>query len=1060
MADKKESKKLIEDAYLKSPEEILETIDVDQEKGLSKEEVEKRREKYGSNILEEQDKESIWEILFSQINNPVIYLLTAAAILAFIFGDIPEGIAIVVVMIVNTAIGFWMEYKAQKSMEALKQMDKVEARVIRNGNEEKIDAEKIVPGDILIVKSGDLVAADARILEATELGIDESPLTGESVPVNKSSDVMEEEKPVADRKNILFKGTAVTGGSGKAVVYATGMQTELGNISALVGQEEKDQIPLNQKLNKLTKRLIFVTIGLAVVFFIMGWLAGEDIYELIQTSIAWTIAAIPEGLPIVASIALARGMLRLADKNVIVKKLEAVETLGETTVIFTDKTGTLTENELTVSTLVLPENHRMEVDWQSGEQPEIKEESDPEGNENFDHMLKIAVLANDANLFGENEIKEDLNQPQATENEDSDTENDSTEKSSKESEIKEKDAGEKDSENNKKEADNRESEEKKADGQGKGVDVDLNIEEGNIQVKITSTDKSADTEVDLNISSDDKNVNIHIDSDSKEGEDDESKAGKKSRKNQNESGEEEIEEEEEETEEEEEEESKKDKPKGDGDPLEVALLNFTYRFDQESYKKYRKLQRKLHDPFDSESMVMGVICKEDEGYYVAGKGAAHAILDRSSAMLVDGEPKEMADEDRDFWHQKNDDLADEGLRVLAFGFKNIDKLPEGEEGEDFLHDLTFVGLIGFLDPPREEVADAIKTCYDAGIKVVMVTGDHPGTAKNVGKKVHLFQDDDDVDSLTLSGNELKEALEEEEGSKIRDKIIFSRVDPSQKLSLIKHFQEKGELVGMTGDGINDAPALKRANIGIAMGQRGTQVAQEVSDMVLKDDAFGSIVKAIEQGRIIFGNIRKFIIYQLSYHLSEILIIGLVSFTLFNLPLLPLQLLFLNLLSDVFPALALGVGEGNPGIMKKPPKDPNEPILTSQNWTQIGVYGFILTSCISGAYFFAHFAWEQPDEITNNVAFFSLAFAQLLHVFNMRENDEHLIFNQVTRNKYVWMALGLCSSVLIAAYFIPGISKILEFQDLEPRLWVLIGITSFSPLVIIQLLKIVQQKLKS
>jgi P-type Ca2+ transporter type 2C len=390
---------------------------------------------------------------------------------------------------------------------------------------------------------------------------------------------------------------------------------------------------------------------------------------------------------------------------------------------------------------------------------------------------------------------------------------------------------------------------------------------------------------------------------------------------------------------------------------------------------------------------------------------------------------------------------------LAFAYTKTDKLPEENEDQDFLRDLIFIGLIGFIDPPRREVADAIATCNEAGIRVVMVTGDHPGTARNVGEQVNLIDEDDTNDDLIFLGKDLKEKLEKESNKSISDGRIFSRVDPSQKLKLIKYFQKKGEIVGMTGDGINDAPALKRANIGIAMGKRGTQVAQEVSDMVLKDDAFGSIVKAIEQGRIIFGNIRKFIMYQLSYHLSEIIIIALISFSLFTLPLLPLQLLFLNLLSDVFPALALGVGEGNPGVMKKPPKDPNEPILTRENWIQISLYGFVLAICISGAYFYSHAVWEESEEISNNVAFFSLAFAQLLHVFNMRDGDEAIFINQVTRNKFIWMALAFCISALGAAYFIPQIAAVLSLVEvLEGRIWALIAITSVSPLIIIQIIK--------
>lgn len=905
MKMKNRSKVKIKNASLESSGEILKAFSVDKERGLSEEEAEKRLKKYGRNILEEQSKKNIWQILFSQINNPIIYLLTAAAILAFSFNDIAEGIAIVVVLVINTIIGFWMEYKAQKSMKSLKDLDKIQARVIRNGKKENIDAENLVPGDILIVDSGDLIPADARIIEATELQIDESPLTGESVPISKSPDTLEEEKPVADRKNILYKGTAVSGGTARAVVYATGMQTELGSISAMVGEEKKDEIPLNQKLSALTKNLIFVTIGLAVAFLVFGWIAGKEIYLLIQTSIAWTIAAIPEGLPIVASIALARGMLRLAKKNVIVKKLEAVETLGETTVIFTDKTGTLTKNRLTVNTLFFPGDIRMDAEWKDAK-PNIEEEQEPKKNENFLQIFKISVLANDASLE-ENEEKDD-----------------------------------------------------------DGID---------------------------------------------------------------ESG------------------------KGDGDPLEIALLNFTQKFDQDLYQENRELKRELHDPFDSESMVMGAIYQVEEGFYVAGKGAANAILDRSSKVLVGNELKELTDDDKEYWRKKNNELSEEGLRVLAFSYKNIDKLPKGEEAEDFIHEMNFAGLIGFIDPPRKEISDAIEVCKEAGIKVIMITGDHPGTAKNVGKQVSLYDQEEKNKDSVLSGEKLQNELEKENDSSLVNTKIFSRVDPSQKLAVIKHFQENGEIVGMTGDGINDAPALKRANIGIAMGKRGTQVAQEVSDMVLKDDSFTSIVIAIEQGRIIFGNIRKFIIYQLSYHLSEILIIALISFTLFSLPLLPLQLLFLNLLSDVFPALALGIGKGNPGIMKKPPKDPEEPILTKKNWIQIALYGVILTICISGAYFFAHYVWDQPKEITNNVAFFSLAIAQLLHVFNMRETEEKIFNNQVTRNKYIWMALAFCSTILIAAYFIPGISEILSFQQLQLKIWGLIIITSLLPLTIIQLIKI-------
>jgi P-type Ca2+ transporter type 2C len=911
MAKENGSKPMNGVAYKKTADEILESLSVNPSTGLTAKEIKDRTEKYGRNVLKEQDKRSIWNLIFSQINNPVIYLLSAAATLAFIFGDIAEGIAIVIVMLINTIIGFWMEYKAEKSMDALKKMDKIEATVLRDGNEEKIDAENIVPGDIILVEAGDLIAADARIIEETELGVDESPLTGESVPVEKSSEKISEDKQVGDQKNILFKGTAVTTGVGKAVVYGTGMDTELGNISAMVGKQDKDEVPLHKKLNKLTKNLIWVVVGLAIVFLAIGWFTGKDFYQLIQTSIAWTIAAIPEGLPIVASIALARGMLRLAKKNVIVKKLEAVETLGETTVIFTDKTGTLTKNQLTVTTLLLPNEQKIDIDWEDKNTPAIDNDKEKEDDPNFGHIVKIAVLANEATLKDD-----DIQQQENSKNDDAEKDKD---------------------------------------------------------------------------------------------------------------------------------EEKKDK----GDPIEIALLAFVHHFNTDSYKRLRKMERKLHDPFDSETMVMGTVHKEDEGFYIAGKGATSAILNRCDNILVDGKEKQMTKDEKDDWNKKNDELSDDGLRVLAFGYKNTKSLPQGDEAEDFLHKLTFIGLIGFLDPPRKEVAGVMEICREAGIKVVMVTGDHPGTSKNVGEQVGLFAKDDKTRSGILAGKDLQNELEKDKSDKLINTIIFSRVNPSQKLELIKHFQDNGEICAMTGDGVNDAPALKRANIGIAMGQRGTQVAQEVADMVLKDDSFESIVQAIEQGRIIFGNIRNFIVYQLSYHLSEIIIIALISFWLFTLPLLPLQLLFLNLLSDVFPALALGVGEGNPGIMKKPPKNPKEPILDRKSWINIVVYGVVLTACVSGAYLYAHFKWGMDDGTTNNIAFFSLAIAQLLHVFNMRAPDEKVFNNQVTRNKYIWMALLLCFGILITAYLVPVIRDVLSLQSLEMRSWLLILVSSILPLIIIQ-----------
>jgi len=904
----------LKDAYLKEWKEIIEHFSINLEEGLSIEEAKKKLKEHGPNKLKEQEKRSIWEIIISQINNPVIYLLTVASVVAFIFGDTPEAIAILVVLLLNTIIGFWMEFQAQKSMEAIKEMDKIRANVIREGKKKQIDAEEVVPGDILIVESGDFVSADARIIKATELQVDESTLTGESVPVSKNDEVLKEDLQVADRINILHKGTAVTGGKSKAIVTKTGMDTEVGNISALVQDQNEKETPLNQKLNKLTRSLIWVILGMAAAFFMLGWIAGKEIYQLVQTAIAWSIAAIPEGLPIVASIALARGMFRLSKKNVLIKQLGAVETLGETTVIFTDKTGTLTENKLTVNTFQFPEQDITKVEWEKGNQPKLNGAKDITKNKNLRQILKISVLANDASLG-----------------------------------------------------------------------------------------------------------------------DDEYNSSKKEKVNPK---------------------GKIEKSKASGDPLEIALLQFVEGFDSDFYQKMKKLNRELHNPFDSESMMMGAVHKTEEGFYISGKGSTEAILKRSKSILINGEVKNITEDDKKEWEDKNNVLAEDGLRVLSFAFKNTDSLPEGKEEEDFLRDLVFVGLIGFLDPPRKEVADSIETAKKAGIKVVMVTGDHPGTAYNVAKQTHLCAEDAVKDKVVLHGKDLQVELNKKGNEKIKDTLVFSRVDPGQKLSLIKHYQKEGEIVGMTGDGVNDAPALKKADIGIAMGRRGTQVAQEVSDVVLQDDAFSSIVEAIREGRIIFGNIRKFVVYQLSYHLAEIFIIGLMSFTLFILPILPLQLLLLNLLSDVFPALALGIGKGTSKVMQMPPKDPKEPILAKKNWMQIIGYGVIIAIPISGAYLYSHYVWGESEAINNNVAFFSLAFCQFIHVFNMRGANENFFNNQVTRNKWVWMAIAFCFAAVMTSYFVPALASIFSFQQLESKIWILIAIASITPTVIIQSIKAV------
>jgi Ca2+-transporting ATPase len=887
-----EKEENMEHPHAKSIEGVVDTFNTDTEQGLSASAAKKRLEEHGPNQLEEQQQKSLFLLFVEQFNTPVAYLLFVAAGLSFAFGDFAEGIAIVIVLLVNAIIGFSMEYQARKSMQALQDMDKVHAHVLRDGEPRQIDAEEVVPGDVLILEPGDMVSADARLFQVSEIQINESALTGESVPVDKHTEPMEEDTPTADKRNMAFKGTAVTRGKARGIVTGTGMKTELGNISAMVSSAEEHKTPINKKLNSLTKKLIYLVLGMAALLGISSTVTGKDTYTIIQTSIAWAIAAIPEGLPIVASIALARGMLRLAKKEVIVKRLEAVETLGETNVILTDKTGTLTENRLNVAHLSWPE-----TDIDLNKEGVSQEQRD---NTFFRHLWKIGVQCNNA---------------------------------------------------------------------------DYDPEKG------------------------------------------EEEAG--------------------------------------GDPLEIAILRWSHTLDGEQTQAWIAAERAAEDPFDSESAMMGMVTKEEDGYYTSAKGAASSILEQCTRLLTDTGEEAMSSEDREHWQKHDDELSNDGLRCLAFAYRKTDEPPEGADEEDFLHDLVFVGLVGFIDPPQEDVKQAIEESKEAGIRVVMVTGDHPGTAQNVARQVNITSHEQ---TKVMQGKDLPDEVSESEAEELVKTDIFSRVDPAQKYQIIDIFQKAGYIVGMTGDGVNDAPALKKADIGIAMGLRGTEVAKEVAAMTLKNDHFPSILKAIREGRIIFGNIRKFIVYQLSYHLSEVLVIAAVSFLFFELVLLPLQLLFLNILTDVFPALALGVGEGRQGIMKQPPKDPEEPILDRSSWRRIVVYGAVLSLFVFAAFHFVRWQWDAEFALANNVAFFTLAFAQLFHVLDMRDNDEPIFNNQVTRNKYVWMALAFCTAAILAAYFIPGLSSLLSLPAMPLAYWGVVATAAVGAILSIQVVKSVFKSL--
>jgi len=880
---------------LKSPwaypgEELIQELCVSQDTGLATQEAKRRLKQYGPNRLRETKRKSSWKILFEQFKGLIVALLVVAALVSFFFGDFIEGIAIVVVIMINATIGFFTELKAVRSMEGLRRLGSVSVRVRRDGEIQEIPAEGLIPGDIVVLEGGDIVNADIRLLTSSKLQADESALTGESLPVSKSVETLDVDTPLAERADMLYKGTAVTRGSCEGIVITTGMETELGQISSLVEEAEEEITPLEKRLNQLGHKLIVATLIIAAFVATAGILVGKGAFLMIETSIALAVAAIPEGLPIVATIALARGMLRMARRNALISQLSAVETLGATNVIFTDKTGTLTENRMTVALIAL-DSGDIEVHEEAFTRDD--EPVAPLKNKILRKALGISILCNNASL----ESKE------------------------------------------------------------------LNEES-----KVV------------------------------------------------------------------------------GDPMEGALLIAGVKTGLYREELTRNLPEVREEAFDSDVKMMATFHKDNDRYLVAVKGAPEYILNSSSHILTEEGEREMSDEKRKEWLNKNNQMAEKGLRVVAIATKIADSI----DSEPYKH-LTLLALIGLEDPPREDVRKAIELCQDAGIKVVMVTGDQAVTASNIGSDVGLA-DKNEID--VIHGKDLKnpDELSEEEKQKILQVPIFARVSPRQKLNLIDLYQKNGAIVAMTGDGVNDAPALKEADIGIAMGQRGTEVAREAADMVLKDDSFPTIVAAIEQGRVIFNNIRKFVLYLISCNVSEIMVVTSATIVNLPLPILPLQILFLNLVSDVFPALALGVGEGDRNVMKQPPQDPGEPILARRHWLDVGRYGFLMTISVFGALILALKWLGMGERQAVSVSFLTLAFTQLWHVFNMRDRGSNFLRNSITRNPFIWGALFICIGLLLVALYVPVLSDVLKLVNPGMKGWIIVIAMSLIPLMVGQFIK--------
>ncbi|HEX6846110.1 MAG TPA: cation-translocating P-type ATPase [Chitinophagaceae bacterium] len=835
------------------------------ETGLSAAEAKRRLHKIGPNELEEGKKKTIGSMLLMQFKDLMILILLAAAIISGIIGDITDTIVILIIVVLNALIGFFQEYRAEKAMEALKQMAIVQSQVIRDNHLTTLPATELVPGDLVVLEAGNAVPADVRIIESNTLKIEEAALTGESVAVDKISDVLEDnELPIGDMKNLAFKGTFVANGRGKGVVFATGMKTELGRIAKML-QESESLTPLQQRMASFGKKLSLLVLVLCVLFFIAGWLRGEDIAKMVLTSISLAVAAIPEALPAVITISLALAAKRMIKLNSLIRKLPAVETLGSVTYICTDKTGTLTKNKMHVE----------------------------------------EVLVNDK-LYSQKEF----------------------------SKLKEQ-------------------------------------EDGNLLLHAFALNNDAVVD---------------------------------------------------------------DKKKIKGDSTEIALLEIAREQDIHPEKSPRFAEI----PFDSERKLMTTFHQHHDKIISFTKGAPDVLLESckktDSAELL----------------KKVDEMASKGLRVLGFAFRFWNEKPADPKSESHETGLEFLGLAGIIDPPREEVVDAVGQCKTAGIIPVMITGDHPLTAKNIAGRIGILRSEKD---LVVTGQELAKLEEEDFQSKVERIKVYARVSPEQKLQIVKTLQQKGHYVAMTGDGVNDAPSLKKANIGIAMGITGTDVSKEAADMILLDDNFSTIVKAVREGRRIYDNILKFIKFLMTTNSSEILTLLLGPLIGLPVALLPIHILWINLVSDGLPAISLSFEKAEKDIMKRPPRPPQQTVFAEGRglhmiWVGILMAGIALS--LQG--------WAIRNDMPwQTMVFNFLCISQMGHVLAIRSEKQSFFSIGLFSNKLLIGSVLMTLLLQAAITYVPFFQSVFKTEPLDVGEFMIVGGASALIFVAVEIEKLIRRK---
>ena len=878
-------------SYQQPADTVLAKLGSNLRRGLSTEEARGRLEQYGPNELEERSGRGPWAILWEQFTSAMIVILIVAAVASALLGDYEDSIAIAVIVVLNAALGFGQEYRAERAMDALKRLSAPIVKVRRNGHVREVSARELVPGDVVLLEAGNLVPADGRLLEGTNLRVQESALTGESEPVEKDPVALEEEDPpLGERANMVYSSTVITKGRGLYVVTETGMATELGKIAAMIQTAGPEQTPLQRRLNQVGKVLALAALVIVGVVFALGLLRGEDLELMFLTAVSLAVAAVPEGLPAVVTIALALGAQRMLRRRALIRKLPAVETLGSVTVICSDKTGTLTENRMTATVLDVADRT-----VQLGEGGRAASKPRPEGGllpvEGDDPALALllggAALCNDA-LLDEGDEKDALR-----------VLGDPTE----------------------------------------GALVEAAAREG---LK---------------------------------------------------------------------------KPE-----LEAALP----RVEEVPFDSRRKRMTTVHEVLsdwgsgspDTLSSVLREGLK-NAPYVAFTKGAVDSLLEISNEVWSDGQTEPLDGDWRERISAANQRLAENGIRVLGVGFRSLRSLDGG--ADELERDLTFLGMVGMIDPARPEARDAVETCKRAGIRPVMITGDHPLTAWHIATELGIAEG-----GRILTGRELDRLSVEELEDLVSETPVFARVSSENKLDVVEALQDKGHIVAMTGDGVNDAPALRKADIGVAMGITGTDVSKEASDMVLTDDNFATIVAAVEQGRVIYDNIRKFIKYLLTSNSAEILVMLVSPFLGLGLPLLPLQILWINLVTDGPPALALSAEPAERSTMRRPPHLPEETVFSRGLGRHVLWVGVLMALVSLGVG-----VWYQQTkpEIWQTMVFTTLTLSQMSHVMAIRSGDESLFRVGLRSNKLLLGAVILTFILQVLAIYVPFFQGFLETEAL-------------------------------